>query len=149
MAGVGGEGVDVTCDFTKSSFDLKIHGLGGKNYRLVKDNLDKDIVPEKSKVRVKKDSVKILLRKAKGEYGPEQWVDLVAKGGAAGKKRKTDMKKDPTAGIMDMMRDMYDSGDDQMKKTIGEAMLKSRQGGGSEPDGMGGMGGMGGGMGGF
>ena len=29
---------------------------------------------------------------------------------------------------MDLMKDMYDSGDDQMKKTIGEAMLKSRQG---------------------
>ena len=30
---------------------------------------------------------------------------------------------------MDMMKDMYDSGDDQMKKVIGEAMLKSKQGG--------------------
>lgn len=28
---------------------------------------------------------------------------------------------------MDMMKQMYDDGDDQMKKTIGEAMLKSRQ----------------------
>ena len=28
---------------------------------------------------------------------------------------------------MDMMKDMYDSGDDNMKKTLGEAMLKSRQ----------------------
>ena len=34
---------------------------------------------------------------------------------------------DPTAGIMDLMKDMYDSGDDQMKKTIGEAMMKSQQ----------------------
>ena len=33
-------------------------------------------------------------------------------------------------GIMDMMKDMYDSGDDQMKKVIGEAMLKSKTGGG-------------------
>ena len=29
---------------------------------------------------------------------------------------------------MDMMKDMYDSGDDQMKKVIGEAMIKSRNG---------------------
>ena len=28
---------------------------------------------------------------------------------------------------MDMMKDMYDSGDDNMKKAIGEAMVKSRQ----------------------
>lgn len=29
---------------------------------------------------------------------------------------------------MDMMKDMYDSGDDSMKKAIGEAMEKSRGG---------------------
>ena len=28
---------------------------------------------------------------------------------------------------MDMMKDMYDKGDDTMKKTIGEAMMKARQ----------------------
>ncbi len=36
---------DISCDFTEGSFDLKIHGLNGKNYRLLKDNLDKEIVP--------------------------------------------------------------------------------------------------------
>lgn len=43
---------------------------------------------------------------------------------------------------MDMMKDMYDSGDDTMKKTLGEAMMKSRQnqelgGGSGYPDDMG------------
>ena len=28
---------------------------------------------------------------------------------------------------MDMMKDLYDNGDDNMKKALGEAMLKSRQ----------------------
>ena len=28
---------------------------------------------------------------------------------------------------MDMMKDLYDNGDDQMKKTLGEAMLKSQR----------------------
>lgn len=50
-----------------------------------------------------------------------------------------DDKKDPSAGIMDMMRDMYEDGDDQMKRTIAEAFSKSR---GAD----GGMGGMGGSM---
>lgn len=31
-------------------------------------------------------------------------------------------------GIMDMMKQMYDEGDENMKKVIGEAMLKSRNG---------------------
>lgn len=29
---------------------------------------------------------------------------------------------------MDMMKDMYESGDDNMRKVIGEAMLKSQRG---------------------
>ena len=29
---------------------------------------------------------------------------------------------------MDMMKDMYDEGDENMKKIIGEAMMKSRSG---------------------
>ena len=33
-----------------------------------------------------------------------------------------------TNSIMDMMKDMYDSGDDQTRKAIGEAMMKSRSG---------------------
>ena len=37
------------------------------------------------------------------------------------------LKKDPGSDLMDMMKDLYDEGDDTMKKTLGEAMLKSRQ----------------------
>ena len=37
-------------------------------------------------------------------------------------------------GIMDMMKEMYDDGDEQTKKVIGEAMLKSRSGDKSMPD---------------
>ena len=50
-------------------------------------------------------------------------------------------------GIMDMMKDMYDSGDDNMKKVVGEAMLKANNKDKSDPaldDPMSGMGGMGG-----
>ncbi|KDO24328.1 hypothetical protein SPRG_10403 [Saprolegnia parasitica CBS 223.65] len=36
----------VTCDFTKHSFDLKIKQLRGKNYRLVRYHLDKEIDPK-------------------------------------------------------------------------------------------------------
>ena len=37
-------------------------------------------------------------------------------------------KDDPTAGIMDLMKEMYDNGDDNMKKMIGETMYKQRTG---------------------
>jgi hypothetical protein len=54
---------NVTCDFTNCSFDLKVHGLNGKNYRLINDNLEKDIVPGQSKFVVKKNKVVITLQK--------------------------------------------------------------------------------------
>ena len=55
--------------------------------------------------------------------GYDNWIDLVSKM----KKTEDGNDKDPAASIMDMMKDMYDQGDDTMKKTIGEAMMKSRR----------------------
>jgi len=125
---------NITCDFTKSSFDLKIHDNdSNSNYRLVKDNLDKDIVPEKSKLLIKKNKLIIKLAKVKSEYGSyDSWTDLTSK---KSKESKAKSKSDPSASIMDMMKEMYDSGDDNMKKMIGETMLKQREGklGGDKP----------------
>ncbi|CAE7859613.1 Calcyclin-binding protein [Symbiodinium microadriaticum] len=115
----------LTCDFKEDSFDLKIMGLDGKNHRFVRTNLEKDIVPAESSFRVKKNHVIITLRKVKGEYGYDSWVDLCAKG-----KRKPAASKseNPQDSIMSMMKDLYDEGDDNMKKIIGEAMYKARSG---------------------
>jgi hypothetical protein len=69
MSGVDGVGdikERVTCDFTKSSFDLKILGLNGKNLRLLKNGLEKNIVPESSKAVVKKNRITIKMMKTKG-----------------------------------------------------------------------------------
>jgi calcyclin binding protein len=57
LAGVGEVKEGVSCDFTKDSFDLKVMGLGGKNYRLLQDNLDKDVVVDKCKCLVKANKV--------------------------------------------------------------------------------------------
>ena len=58
------------------------------------------------------------------QYGTDQWTDLVSKKSKAAKKR---LETDPTSGIMDMMKDLYDGGDDTMRRTIGEAMMKSQK----------------------
>lgn len=115
----------ITCDFTTSSFDLKIFGYEGKNHRMLKTNLEKDIVVAESSVRVKKNHVIITLQKVKGQYGYDSWSSLCAKGG---KRKETKKDENPQDSIMSMMKDMYDDGDDNMKKIIGEAMLKSRTG---------------------
>lgn len=123
---------NITCDFTESSFDLKIIGLDGKNHRFLKTNLEKDIVPAESEVKVKKNHVIVQLRKVKGEYGFDSWTDLCAKG-----RRKpapsVGKDSDPQASIMNMMQDLYEDGDDNMKKVIGEAMYKAKRGEKYEP----------------
>ncbi|CAE8697727.1 unnamed protein product, partial [Polarella glacialis] len=88
-----------------------------------------DIVAAESTVKVKKNHVILTLQKVKGEYGFDSWMDLCAKG----KRKDASAKKDnPQDSIMDMMKDMYDDGDDSMKKIIGEAMSKARTG--EKPD---------------
>jgi len=117
---------NIQCLFTKSSLDLIVHDLNKKNYRLLKDNLDKDIDPDKSKYVVKKHKIVIKLAKVKAEYGSyDSWQNLSSK---KPKKSKEKMKSNPSDSIMEMMKDMYDSGDDNMRKVIGETMLKQRNG---------------------
>jgi calcyclin binding protein len=70
---------------------------------LIKDNLEKDIVADKSKFIVKKNKVIIKLQKVKGEYSYEHWAHLTAK---KGRDSTSSAKKDPSASIMDMMKDM-------------------------------------------
>jgi len=123
---------NISCDFTESSFDLKVMGLDGQNHRFVRTNLDKDISPGSSEVKVKKNHVIVQLAKKKGEYGFDTWTDLVAKGKrrpapTAGK------EADPQASIMNMMQDLYEDGDDNMKKILGEAMYKAKRGEKYEP----------------
>ena len=65
LDGVGKIKDDVSCEFGKDSFDLKVNGLNGKNYRLVVDNLDNDIVPEQSKVLVKANKITLKLKKVR------------------------------------------------------------------------------------
>lgn len=125
----------VTCKFTKSSFDLIITNLHGKSYRLYKDCLEKDIDPDKSKFSVKANKVVIKLAKVKtSEYGGfDYWTKLSdpkksSKGSGSNGSGNQSKKDDPTASIMDMMKQMYDEGDDNMKKIIGETMMKQRNG---------------------
>lgn len=149
----------ITCKFTSTSFDLTIHDFEEKkananehenesgtnknvvNYRLVKNNLANEINPDKSKYILKANKIVIKLAKTKTEYGSyDSWNELTSskstkKGSGLS---SSSSKKDPTAGIMDLMKDMYDKGDDKMKKMIGETMLKQREG---RLDGPGGVGG--------
>lgn len=148
---------NIQCNFTPTSFDLTILNYNNQNHRLIKNNLEKeiDVNPKKSRIVIKANKIIIKLGKVKGEYGSyDNWTDLTSKKGKDSKMKgggggsASSSKSDPSASIMNMMKEMYDSGDDNMKKMIGETMLKQREGklgdgpGAGDMD-MGGMGGMG------
>ena len=52
------------------------------------------------------------------------WTDILRKEKKAAKMAKNE---DPNASLMNMMRDLYNNGDDNMKKTIAESWTKSQQ----------------------
>jgi calcyclin binding protein len=115
---------NITCNFTEGSFDLVVKDLNGKSYRLFKDNLENDIDVEKSKKVVKADKILVKLGKKKTDYGSyDHWNALTSN-----KKKKTALKDNPASGIMDLMKEMYETGDDNMRKVIGETMMKQRSG---------------------
>lgn len=126
---------NVTCQFEKASFDLIIKDLKGKSYRLKKNDLEHDIVPEKSKIVVKADKIVVKLAKVKSEYGTfDYWSKLTD----PKRKDKAKSKADPSASLTELMKEMYDNGDDNMRKMIGETMMKQQRGElGKGPDGMG------------
>jgi calcyclin binding protein len=51
-----------------------------------------------------------------------------------GKEKKEDPKEDPSAGIMNMMKKMYEEGDENTKRTIAEAWTKANDKKGEKPD---------------
>ncbi|KAH0791624.1 calcyclin-binding protein [Histomonas meleagridis] len=88
--------------------------------------LYKKIIPADSKYTKRNETLTISLAKKK----KTSWMKL--------KKSATDMKKpkahakddkvkeDPNAALMDMMKKMYDEGDDEMKRTISKAMWEAQ-----------------------
>lgn len=124
------EGVDqekMETDFEPMSVDLKFHDVNGKNYRCAIPKLNKEIVPEKCKVLVKPTRVVVtLFKSSKGN-----WLDLHFKEDKL--KPNLDGDRDPMAGIMDLMKNMYEEGDDEMKRTIAKAWTDARSGKTADP----------------
>ena len=111
-------------NFSSKSMDLVVRELKGKNHQLQIRNLLYEIIPSESSVRAKTGSVTVLMRKA----STKTWECLtkLEKAEVDRKKPNVDTDKDPSEGLMDMMKKMYDEGDDEMKRTIAKAWTESR-----------------------
>lgn len=94
---------------------------------IVQRYLEKDIDGEKCKHIVKSNKIAIKLRKVKGNMVVMIHGLLSQRKQQLKKRRVARMKIHPSASIMSMMKEMYDRGDDNMKKMIGETMLTQRE----------------------
>ena len=65
----------VSCEFEDNSFDLRIHGLNGKNLRFKVPNLQHNISVTDSKFQLKASSISITLHKE----DKEEWTDIYKK----------------------------------------------------------------------
>ena len=119
---------NIKSKFTKNTFDVCILGWKGKNYRFSCFNLSKEINPNDSYVKQTNSGLIVYLAKANSS---DFWDSLEKKKGLFGNKDEDgmpalDKNKDPNQSLMEMMRDMYQNGDPEMKRMIAEAWTKSR-----------------------
>lgn len=131
LEGVGAVKDKVTCTFEDFGFDLQVPNLNGVNHRMVKDNLERRINPSESKCVVKKNRVELRLAKKKLKHGGgyDHWSKLESNKTKAEKMAAESKKEsDPSAGIFDIMNDMFEEGDDNTRALIGEAMMKAKLG---------------------
>ncbi|OHT08973.1 hypothetical protein TRFO_22309 [Tritrichomonas foetus] len=96
------------------------------NLKLTVNPLYKKIKPSESTYRIRNQTLTISLAKKK----TSSWMKL--KKTALDKKPKTSpaddksAKEDPNGALMNMMKKMYDEGDDEMKRTISKAMWEAQ-----------------------
>lgn len=118
----------ITSTFTKNSMDVIVHDLDGKNHQLKIVRLFSGIVPEESYVKVKSGSLLVMMKKEKEK---EKWEDVCRKVTAKSSRDfasgSDDKTKDPQESIMELMKKMYDEGDDEMKRTLNKAWMESRE----------------------
>lgn len=124
---------NIDCEFSDQAVDLRILAFNGKNLRLKITPLNGLIDPAACKLKVKSNSLTLELIKAKNK----RWDDIKEKKKTAGssddnaktsdKKKKPSDIDNPTASLMNMMKEMYETGDDQIKRTIAESWSKANQ----------------------
>lgn len=113
---------NIDCEFNDQALDLRILNFNGKNLRLKINPLNGLIDPAASKLKIKSNSLSIELIKKKTKH----WDDIKEKksaisSGAGLKKKDDDETGDPGSSLMNMMKELYETGDDTMKRTIAES----------------------------
>lgn len=119
---------NIDCEFTDTGIDFRILNFnGGKNYRLKIQPLHDLIDPAASKFKVKSNSITIDLVKKKSKH----WSDikpaksLTKAAESMDKKKKDEDEENPGGNLMGLMKELYETGDDNIKRTIAESWQKA------------------------
>lgn len=97
-----------------------------KNYKFVCNNLNHEIIPDGSYTKQTSSGLIVYLKKSKAT---DIWDNLEKKKSLIGNdESKPSKSKDPNESLMNMMREMYENGDPEMKRMIAESWTKSRSG---------------------
>ncbi|CAF4612779.1 unnamed protein product, partial [Rotaria socialis] len=126
LDGVGDLSSDqVRCSFEERVFSLEINNLKNVNYLFKRGRLLNEIKPAQSTFKVKKDMVIISLAKVDNK----KWECIFRDEKKTEDKPlpKMDDSKDPGDSLMKLMKNMYETGDDDMKRTIAKAWTESRE----------------------
>ncbi|XP_015596983.1 calcyclin-binding protein [Cephus cinctus] len=117
----------VFCNFTDKSIDLHVLGLDNRNYQLPINNLCEEIDPEKSYIKVKSDMIAIFLAKTTSKnWSHVTGVEKKITEAKAPSVPSMEEDSDPGASLMNLMKKMYQDGDDEIKKTIAKAWTESQ-----------------------
>ncbi|KFM62205.1 Calcyclin-binding protein, partial [Stegodyphus mimosarum] len=115
---------NITVEFGPKSFELQALGLDKKNNVLTIKNLLNEIIPSESYYKVKTDMVVLYLKKSSS--GNWTYVTESEKKAKEPKTPKFDKDEDPSQSLMNLMKQMYEEGDDDMKRTIAKAWTEAR-----------------------
>jgi calcyclin binding protein len=116
------DAANIKATFLIDSFELIVLDFEGKNWKLSIPKLHSKIDQSKSNFVVKQNY--IIVNLAKQDKMP--WKDLHYNK-AQDTIAKPDKNEDPQQGLANMMKKMYEEGDDNMKRTIAEAWTKARE----------------------
>lgn len=105
---------NIDCEFTDTGIDFRILSFNGKNYRLKISPLHDLIDPAASKFKVKSNSITFDLVKKKSKHWSDikQTKSLTKAADDIGKKKKDEGEENPSAGLMSMMKELYETGDE-------------------------------------
>lgn len=123
------EGVDsvpsqnISAKFNQQAVRITVEGVNKRNYRLNIKRLAHPIKEAECRYKVKHDGVTVTLAKERAV----QWGELVYNEAKQTKRPMPDVRaeEDPGSSIMNMMKNLYEEGDDEMKRTIAKAWTEA------------------------